>query len=187
MFPVGYLLRTPNFFFYLNTNDIQIHPRDLVISVSSCHTILMFLTGFDQLLQIKWVQCISAFMCLNGSSEKFQSGFRALHDTETALLEVTNGLLLTAKSGGCNFILLDTSTVFATAEHTILGIKEQWAWLILFISFRKTLFSENSQLLIICSSHYLWRTTRCNFMYIFSSCSSFIATPPSQMCCPMRQ
>ena len=60
-------------------------------------------------------------MSHNNIFEKFQSGFRASCSTETALLKVTNNLLLVAEMGGSAIlILLDLSAAFDTVDHAIL-------------------------------------------------------------------
>uniref|UniRef100_A0A3Q3BY54 Reverse transcriptase domain-containing protein n=1 Tax=Haplochromis burtoni TaxID=8153 RepID=A0A3Q3BY54_HAPBU len=61
------------------------------------------------------------FLDDNGIFEVFQSGFKTLHSTESALLRVFNDILLACDSGNhVVLVLLDLTAAFDTVDHNIL-------------------------------------------------------------------
>ena len=79
-------------------------------------------------------------IALTGNQAMFQSAYRALHSTETAMTKVVNDLLL-AVDGGCPSVLLslDISAAFDTLSHHrlmdraeelfgVTGLAKAWLW-----------------------------------------------------------
>ncbi len=64
---------------------------------------------------------LTDFLCGNNILDIFQSGFRTKHSTESALLKVTNDILLSIDSGErVALMMLDLSAAFDTSDHAIL-------------------------------------------------------------------
>lgn len=61
---------------------------------------------------------LHSFLNLNYFYDTFQSGFRKLHSTESALLKVTNDIMLATDNGSYALVLLDLSSAFDMVDHT---------------------------------------------------------------------
>ena len=64
---------------------------------------------------------LNNYLTVNGLHERFQSANKAHHSTETALLTITNDILLSL-NGGDNvpLLLLDLSAAFYKVNHSLL-------------------------------------------------------------------
>ena len=64
---------------------------------------------------------LNNYLTVNGLHERFQSAYKAHHSTETALLTITDDILLSLDRGDNVFLLLlDLSAAFDTVNHSLL-------------------------------------------------------------------
>lgn len=79
------------------------------------------LSFISKIIEKSVLDQIQSFMAENLIFEVFQSGFRKHHSTETALLKVSNDILLTCDSGNyAVLLLLDLTAAFDTVDHAVL-------------------------------------------------------------------
>ena len=79
------------------------------------------LTFISKLIEKVVAKQITTHFKKHNLLEKFQSAYRPLHSTETALLRVSNDILRAVDDKRCVFlVLLDLSAAFDTIDHSIL-------------------------------------------------------------------
>src|SRR6056300_1410090 len=89
-------------------------------NVFSPNSIIFYNLSFiSKLIERVVAKRFSDHLASNGLNEIYQSAYKELHSTETALLKVQNDLLLSIDTmGGAVLVLLDLSAAFDTIDHS---------------------------------------------------------------------
>ena len=95
-----------------------------MLTVSSFPTSARAGVQFEVSFKIGREDCICAveyYLTVNGLHESFQSAYKAHHSTETALLTITDDILLSLdRRDNVFLLLLDLSAAFDTVNHSLL-------------------------------------------------------------------
>lgn len=116
----------------------------------------------------------------NNLLDPYQSCFQSGHSTETALLKITNGLLISADSGCLTvLIMLDVTAAFDTVSHHILTSRQSASQVVLCLGSYHISLIDNFLLLSITSNLLCVLSLKVSHKALFLDhfCSVFILLP----------
>lgn len=94
---------------------------NLDTSIMSNYRPISKLPLISKILEKMVLSQLQSFLDIHGILENFQSGFKAFHSTESALLRIFNDILLTIDSGDAAVLmLLDLTAAFDIVDHATL-------------------------------------------------------------------
>uniref|UniRef100_A0A669E0K7 Reverse transcriptase domain-containing protein n=1 Tax=Oreochromis niloticus TaxID=8128 RepID=A0A669E0K7_ORENI len=114
----------------------------------------------SKILEKTVAEQLNNFLEKNNVLDIFQSGFRKLHSTETALLKVSSDILMAADSGEYTVLVLwDLSSAFDTVDHSIMinRLKDLFGITGVVLKWFQSYLSERS--FTVCMNHVLSETS----------------------------